>query len=90
MSFAILEALGAGLPLVVTDVGGNPELVNTGEICGLLAPYGDEEAYAVAMQQLLEDDALRARFSAAARKKAEQEFSIQNMLDELFEIYRTV
>ena len=90
MSFAILEALGAGLPLVVTDVGGNPELVNTGEICGLLAPYGDEEAYAGAMQQLLEDDGLRSRFSAAARKKAEQEFSIQNMLDELFEIYRTV
>ena len=90
MSFAILEALGAGLPLVVTDVGGNPELVNTGEVCGLLAPYGDEEAYADAMRQLLEDDGLRSRFSAAARKKAEQEFSIQNMLDELFEIYRTV
>jgi len=88
MSFAILEALGAGLPLVVTDVGGNPELVNTGGVCGLLAPYGDENAYADAMQRLLEDDALRARYAAAARKKAEQEFDLNTQLDALYEIYQ--
>ena len=88
MSFAILEALAAGLPLVVTDVGGNPELVNTGKVCGLLAPYGDETAYAAAMARLLEDDGLRGQFSAAAREKAEREFSIGKMLDGLFEIYQ--
>lgn len=87
MSFAILEALGAGLPLVVTDVGGNPELVNTGRVCGLLAPYGDENAYAAAMARLLEDPRLRAEFSAASREKAEREFNIHHLLDELFEIY---
>ena len=88
MSFAILEALGAGVPLVVTDVGGNPELVNTGEICGILAPYGDENAYAAAIRTLLEDDALRARYAAAARSKAEREFSITHLLNELYEIYQ--
>ena len=88
MSFAILEALGAGLPLVLTDVGGNPELVNTGEVSGLLVPYGDEEGYARAIRTLLEDDALRARFSAAARKKAEGEFDLYHLLDKLFEIYQ--
>ena len=88
MSFAILEALGAGLPLVLTDVGGNPELVNTGEICGLLAPYGDEDAYAGAIMKLLEDDALRARYAAAARAKAEGEFDLYTLLDKLFEIYK--
>ena len=88
MSFAILEALGAGLPLVLTDVGGNPELVNTGEICGLLAPYGDEDAYAGAIAKLLEDDALRTRCAAAARAKAEGEFDLYTLLDKLFEIYK--
>ena len=87
MSFAILEALGAGLPLVLTDVGGNPELVNTGSVCGLLVPYGDEDAYAGAIAQLLEDDALRSRYAAAARAKAEEEFSLYKLLDKLFEIY---
>ena len=88
MSFAILEALGAGLPLVVTDVGGNPELVNTGEVCGLLAPYGDEDAYAAAIAKLLEDDSLRQRYAAAARAKAEGEFDLYTLLDKLFEIYK--
>ena len=88
MSFAILEALGAGLPLVLTDVGGNPELVNTGGVSGLLAPYGDENAYAGAIAKLLEDDALRARYAAAARAKAEGEFDLYTLLDKLFEIYK--
>ena len=88
MSFAILEAMGAGLPLVLTDVGGNPELVNTGGVCGLLSPYGDEDAYAAAIASLLEDDALRTRFAAAARAKARSEFDLYNLLDKLFEIYK--
>ena len=88
MSFAILEAMGAGLPLVLTDVGGNPELVNTGEVCGILAPYGDEDAYAAAIASLLEDDALRSRYAAAARAKARQEFDLYTLLDKLFEIYK--
>ncbi len=87
MSFAILEALGAGLPLVVTDVGGNPELVDTGRVCGFKVPYGDEAAYARAMAALLEDDALRAQFSAAAKAKARQEFDLHRLLDVIFEIY---
>ncbi len=88
MSFAILEAMAAGLPLVLTDVGGNPELVNTGKVSGLLAPYGDEEAYADAMRQLLEDDALRAQYAAASRAKARDEFDLYTLLDKLFEIYK--
>ena len=88
MSFAILEALGAGLPLVLTDVGGNPELVNTGEVSGLLAPYGDEDGYADAIRILLEDDDLRCRFAAAARAKAQGAFDLYHLLDKLFEIYQ--
>ena len=88
MSFAILEALGAGLPLVLTDVGGNPELVNTGAVSGLLAPYGDEKAYANAIRTLLEDDSLRSRFSEAAYAKAKTDFDLYHLLDKLFEIYQ--
>ena len=88
MSFAILEALGAGLPLVLTDVGGNPELVNTGAVCGELVPYGDEEGYAAAIARLLEDEALRSRYAAAARAKAQGEFDLYNLLEKLYKIYQ--
>ena len=88
MSFAILEALGAGLPLVLTRVGGNPELVNTGAVCGELVPYGDEEGYAAAIARLLEDEALRSRYAAAARTKAVGEFDLYNLLEKLYKIYQ--
>ena len=88
MSFAILEALGAGLPLVLTRVGGNPELVNTGDVCGELVPYGDEEGYAAAIARLLEDEALRSRYAAAARAKAQGEFDLYNLLEKLYKIYQ--
>ena len=76
------------VPMVVTDVGGNPELVHTGAVCGLTVPYGDEAAYAAAIARLLEDDALRQQYAAAARAKASAEFDLYRLLDELFEIYQ--
>ncbi len=88
MSFAILEAMGAGLPLVLTDVGGNPELVNTGEVSGLLVPYGDSEGYAAAMKQLLEDAALRERLGRASGAKAKREFDLYTLQDQVFALYQ--
>jgi glycosyltransferase involved in cell wall biosynthesis len=73
---------------VLTDVGGNPELVNTGAVCGELVPYGDEEGYAAAIARLLEDDALRSRYAAAARAKAQGEFDLYNLLEKLYKIYQ--
>lgn len=89
MSFAILEAMGAGLPLVLTDVGGNPELVNTGEVSGLLVPYGDSEGYATAMKRLLEDAPLRERFGLASMAKAKREFDLHTLQDQVFALYQS-
>ena len=69
LSFAILEAMNAGLPLVVTDVGGNRDLAETGTVCGTVVPPGDAEAFAKAMAALMADDALRETYAAAAKRK---------------------
>lgn len=88
MSFAILEALGAGLPVVATDVGGNSDLVHLGGKCGEILPYGDVEGYAGAIVRLLEDDELRQTYSRAARSKATHEFDLRNLLDAVYQTYQ--
>lgn len=61
----ILEALAAGLPVVATDVGGNRELVQP-ELNGLICQPEAPAALATAMQRLLDEPVVTARFRAAA------------------------
>lgn len=65
MSVAMLEALSAALPVAATRVPGNVELVADG-VNGRLVPASSPEALAGAMVQLLCDDALYRRCSAAS------------------------
>lgn len=88
MSFAILEALAAGLPLVVTDVGGNTDLVHDGGKCGFVVNYGDTAGFADSLVRLIESPELRAEYSVTARKKAENEFALGGLLEKVYELYR--
>jgi glycosyltransferase involved in cell wall biosynthesis len=67
---AILEAMVMGKPVVATDIGGSgvPWVNRHGET-GLNVPAGDAPALAAALNRLLDDDALRARMGAAARRR---------------------
>lgn len=73
-SASLMEALGCGLPVVVTDIPGNMEWIKDGEN-GFLAPFGDSAALAVCILKLLQDDELRLRMRRAnlslARTKAD-------------------
>jgi len=62
------EALRAGVPIVATRVGGNPEL--TGEDAAILVPPGDARRLADAVQSVLGDPALAARLRKAAADRA--------------------
>jgi glycosyltransferase involved in cell wall biosynthesis len=64
----IIEAQAAGLPVIVSDVGGPQELVEHG-VNGLVTKALDAEAFARAVQTLASDPALRARMSTAARER---------------------
>ncbi len=69
-----LEAMASGKPLVATDIPGCREAVVHGET-GFLVPPRDPAALAAALERLIGDATLRARFGAAARRRAEQNFS---------------
>ena len=66
---ALLEAQMCGLPVVAGRTGGVPDIVADGET-GLLTPEGDDEAFAAALADLLDDPARRARMGLAAARKA--------------------
>jgi glycosyltransferase involved in cell wall biosynthesis len=70
LPMAMLEAMAQGLALVVSPVGGIPNVVGDG-VEGLLVEPGDTEALSTALRRMVEDDALRERVAAAARARAE-------------------
>jgi glycosyltransferase involved in cell wall biosynthesis len=84
----ILEAMRAGLPTVVSDVGGVREAVH--ESCGRIVAPGDVAGFRGALEELLIDAALRKRMGAAARDRYERNYTVQSMLEKTLTVYRAV
>src|SRR5688572_29389111 len=72
-SITLLEAMAAGRPVVVTAVGGNPEIVRD-NVDGFLAPRGDASAIARALLRVLGDDSLAAAMGRAGRERVRSHF----------------
>src|SRR6476620_10844079 len=81
----ILEAMASARPVVSTRLAGIPELVVDGQT-GILAPPGDSNALAHALEQLLRDPQLRLRFGHAGRARIEQHFRIEQTVAPLIEM----
>lgn len=79
MSNTLLEAMGAGVAVVASDVGGNPEIVRAG-VDGLLFPSGDLDALTIGLRTLAAQPATRARLAAAGRGRVLRDFSIDAMI----------
>jgi glycosyltransferase involved in cell wall biosynthesis len=75
-SNAILEAMAAGLPMAVTDVGGNAEAVVDGET-GFVVPPRDSKALAEVIVRLARDASLRERLGTAGRERVTQRFGLE-------------
>jgi len=87
LSMALLEQMMAGLAVVATNVGDTSRAVEH-ERTGLLVPAGDETALAAALQRVATDAALRRGLGAAARERAQAEFSLFAMADRAVTAYR--
>jgi glycosyltransferase involved in cell wall biosynthesis len=74
---------------VVTDVGGNPEIVRDGNE-GILVPRGDADAEAGALLRLLDDPARSAAMGAAGRRRVEERYQLQRTIDSYFSLYQRV
>ncbi|MEO1201367.1 MAG: TIGR03088 family PEP-CTERM/XrtA system glycosyltransferase [Pseudomonadota bacterium] len=86
ISNTILEAMASGLPVVACETGGNHELVADG-VNGCLVPPGDSEALASAIGRYVDDASLRREHGNASRDRAENEFSIDAMIERYRNLY---
>ena len=85
-SNAVLEGMAAGLPMVVTDVGGNAEAVLDG-ITGHVVPPHDPAALGRAIASLASDTALARQMGDAGRQRAETRFSMEACLAAYERVY---
>lgn len=88
MSIALAEACARGVPIVATAVGGNPEVVDAEN--GRLIPHGDDAAFAAAIEEVVVDEALRARLGAAGRERFETRFRLRTMVARYEALYGEV
>jgi glycosyltransferase involved in cell wall biosynthesis len=89
LSIAALEAMACGKPMVVSNAGGNPELVDEGKN-GFVVPKRDSKALAEAVAKVLSDEKLRGKMSEASRLKAEKEFDWELITDKTLALYKTL
>jgi len=85
-----IEAMAAGLPVVNTRLDSGVPFVSLDGKTGFTVPPEDPAALAAALNRLLDDDALRATFGAAARERARQEFSLESMTSRTLALYERV
>jgi glycosyltransferase involved in cell wall biosynthesis len=86
LPIGILEGMASRLPLVATEVGEVPTVIQNGRT-GFLVPAEEPGLLAAAIVDLLRDAALRERLGNAARKLVQEEFSAERMTADYLRVY---
>jgi L-malate glycosyltransferase len=86
---AVIEASACGLPVVVTRVGGLPEVVRDGET-GLIVERDDPAALAAALRRLVEDATLRSRLGRAGRAWVQAQYEWRACVQHMIGVYRSL
>jgi len=86
LSVSLLEGMACGLPFVVTNVGGNPELITDGKN-GFLVPVKEYKILANRIVKLLKDKRLRKKIGEENRKKIMNYFNVKDMIKNYEKIY---
>jgi glycosyltransferase involved in cell wall biosynthesis len=83
---SIIEAMAAGRAVVCTNVGGVADVVTPG-VSGMLVTYGDAEALAASIDELLGDPDLRSRLGAEARRAVYPRYDVSRLVSDISALY---
>jgi glycosyltransferase involved in cell wall biosynthesis len=89
LSNAVIEYMAAGVPCVVSNVGGNPDLI-TNNVNGYLFKFDDHNELAALILKLLTDNDVRNKFITNARNKIEKEMGLETMLSNYQTFYQSL
>jgi len=85
----LAEAMACGLPIVGSNSGAIPEIVEDGKTGFLVTPLSPE-GFADAIDKLAHDASLRLRMGAAGRRRAQQLFSVESHVRHMLEVYEAI
>lgn len=88
ISNTILEAMASGLPVIATNVGGNPELVENMEN-GVVVPSKNHQELAKGISTVIEDIELRYKMAKKSRQLALEKYSVNSMVDAYDQLYES-
>lgn len=88
-SRVLLEAMAMGKPVVATNLGGTPEIVDDG-ITGIMIPPNDPASLANALTKLLNDKELSMKMGRCGRIKAAESFSVEKNVAKTMAVYEEV
>jgi glycosyltransferase involved in cell wall biosynthesis len=83
---SLLEAMAAGVPVIASDSGGVPEILDYGR-CGILVPPREVQPLAQAIIRYLRDPQLAQKMTHNARRRVEQEYDLKLILDRIEKLY---
>jgi glycosyltransferase involved in cell wall biosynthesis len=86
LSNTLLESMAAGVPVIATRVGGNPEVIEDG-VSGLLVPVRDAAELAAAMSKLLCNPVLASAVREAGRRRIDELFSMHASIRQVEDLY---
>jgi glycosyltransferase involved in cell wall biosynthesis len=89
LSVAMLEALAAGLAVIVTDVGGAADVITSGED-GVIVPPDDPRGLQDALVAVLGDASLRSRLGERGRARVEHAYALPVIADRLRDTYQAL
>jgi glycosyltransferase involved in cell wall biosynthesis len=89
LSITLLESMSHGIPVVATNVGGNPEVVVDGRT-GYLVPPKNAHSLADRIVHLLRDPGLRLRMGEEGRQRVERDFQLRDVANRYLDLYRSM